>query len=69
MTIDVELVVILVIDLLIFKNYAYRALVCYKTISAPVKFLFLAQVVTINNFWKNIACNRFKNIPRSCIGW
>ena len=56
---DVELVVILVIDLLIFTNYAYRALVCYKTISAPVKFLFLAQVVTINNFWKNIACNKW----------
>ena len=68
-TIDIELLVILVIDLLIFTKLCISCTCLLQDNFRPseVSIFNLAQVVTINNFWKNIACNRYKNIPRSWV--
>ena len=55
-TIDVKLVVILVIDLLIFTKLCILCTCLLQDYFHP-GVVSHAQVLTINNFWKNIACN------------
>ena len=66
-TIDVELVVILiVIDLLIFTKLCISCFCLLQDHFRPSEVSIFGSGRD-NNFWKNIACNRYKNIPRSWV--